>query len=141
MGHGSRRAYSRAPVSEVGYANRHRHGARPSSSLDRRVGVHTSPYDGADPPALIALRRWLDTWAGVGHIVTGMACHGYDLALTSDEQGWGAPFLHRDHLIRPWVGQVLRWWTTRGRPSRKAAWQALSAPPLRDLALTEESTR
>jgi len=36
-----------------------------------------------------------------------MARHGYDLALTSDPQGWRAAFLHRDHVTQPWVGQVL----------------------------------
>jgi len=32
--------------------------------------------------ALQALRSWLDSWAGVGHIAVGMHRHGYDLQLT-----------------------------------------------------------
>jgi hypothetical protein len=45
------------------------------------------------PPALNALHRWLDSWAGIGAIISGMASHGYDLALTSDEQRRRATFL------------------------------------------------
>jgi len=42
-----------------------------------------------------------------------MRRHGYGFWLTSDENGWRATFLHRNHLMRPWVGQVLTWWPTR----------------------------
>ena len=39
----------------------------------------------------------------IGLIVVGMARHGYDLALTSDEHGWRATFLHHDQNPS-WVG-------------------------------------
>ncbi len=68
-----------------------------------------------------------------------MARHGYDLALTSDEQGWRATFLHRDHIYQPWVGQVLRWWSTPWQAVQEAAWQALNGPSARDLSAIEES--
>ena len=43
--------------------------------------------------ALWALRFWLDSWAGIGAIATGMARQGYDLQLTRyDEKGWRATF-------------------------------------------------
>jgi hypothetical protein len=29
--------------------------------------------------ALHALRSWLDSWSGIGHVVVGMARQGYDL--------------------------------------------------------------
>src|SRR6266545_8317147 len=32
--------------------------------------------------ALDALRSWLDSWSGIGHVVVGMARQGYDLQLT-----------------------------------------------------------
>ena len=45
--------------------------------------------------ALHALRSWLDSWSGVGHVAVGMARQGYDLQLTLDnEKGWRAKFLH-----------------------------------------------
>jgi hypothetical protein len=41
--------------------------------------------------ALWALRTWLDSWSGIGHITVGMAHQGYDLQLARyDERGWGA---------------------------------------------------
>src|SRR5213593_4202130 len=43
--------------------------------------------------ALHALRTWLDTWAGIGHVAVGMHRQGYDLQLTEyDERGWRATF-------------------------------------------------
>jgi hypothetical protein len=43
--------------------------------------------------ALWALRTWLDSWSGIGHVAVGMARQGYDLQLTRyDERGWRATF-------------------------------------------------
>jgi len=43
--------------------------------------------------ALWALRTWLDSWAGIGHVAVGMHRQGYDLQLTQyDERGWRATF-------------------------------------------------
>jgi hypothetical protein len=41
--------------------------------------------------ALHALRSWLDSWSGIGHIAVGMHRQGFDLQLTQyDERGWRA---------------------------------------------------
>ena len=43
--------------------------------------------------ALWALRTWLDSWPGIGHVAVGMHRQGYDLQLTQyDERGWRATF-------------------------------------------------
>src|SRR2546428_6632992 len=43
--------------------------------------------------ALHALRSWLDSWAGIGHVAVGMHRQGFDLQLTQyDEKGWRATF-------------------------------------------------
>jgi hypothetical protein len=43
--------------------------------------------------ALWALRSWLDSWSGIGHVAVGMARQGFDLQLTRhDERGWRATF-------------------------------------------------
>jgi hypothetical protein len=43
--------------------------------------------------ALHALRTWLDSWAGIGHVAVGMHRQGFDLQLTQyDEKGWRATF-------------------------------------------------
>src|SRR5262245_47934891 len=40
--------------------------------------------------ALWALRTWLDSWSGIGHVAVGMHRQGYDLQLTQYERGWRA---------------------------------------------------
>ena len=41
--------------------------------------------------ALWALRTWLNSWSGIGHVVVGMHRQGYDLQLTQyDDRGWRA---------------------------------------------------
>src|SRR5262249_16047827 len=43
--------------------------------------------------ALWALRTWLDSWPGIGHVAAGMHRQGFDLQLTQyDERGWRATF-------------------------------------------------
>jgi len=43
--------------------------------------------------ALWALRTWLDSWSGIGHVAVGMHRQGYDLQLTQyDDRGWRATF-------------------------------------------------
>ncbi len=37
--------------------------------------------------ALWPLRTWLDSWAGIGRVATGMARQGYDLQLTRSKGG------------------------------------------------------
>jgi len=71
-------------------------------------------------PELAMFHAWLDTWGGLGAVVVAMRRHGYDLSLTSDENGCRATFLHRSYLMRPWVGQVLWWWPTPWRAVQEA---------------------
>jgi hypothetical protein len=43
--------------------------------------------------ALHALRSWLDSWPGVGHVAAGMHRQGFDVRLTEyDDRGWRATF-------------------------------------------------
>src|SRR3989442_13491758 len=51
------------------------------------------PKIGVTVVEIETLRRWLDSWRGIGDITVGMARQGYDLQLTRyDEQGWRATF-------------------------------------------------
>jgi hypothetical protein len=53
------------------------------------AGLPRPSYD----RSLWALRTWLDSWSGIGHVAVGMARQGYDLQLTRyDEKGWRATF-------------------------------------------------
>jgi len=40
--------------------------------------------------ALHALRTWLDSWPGIGHVAVGMHRQGYDLQLTTTTSAAGA---------------------------------------------------
>lgn len=58
-----------------------------------------------------------------------IAAMGFDVDLRSYEQGWRATFLHRHHVYRPWVGQVIRFYETPGQAIREGAWAALNTSP------------
>src|SRR4029077_2817819 len=70
-----------------------------SSVLDQRGQLLRAAvgFAGCSMPfydrALHALRSWLDSWSGIGHVAVGMAHQGFDLQLTRyDERGWRATF-------------------------------------------------
>src|SRR2546421_27753 len=91
---------------------------------------------------LVMFHAWLDSWVGLGAIVVGMQRrHGYELWLAKDRDGWRATFLHRTHVLHPWVGQVLHWWPTPWRVVQEAAWRALKMSFAEDYSLTDESPR
>ena len=76
--------------------------------------------------ALWALRSWLDSWSGIGHVTVGMARHGYDLQLTRyDEKGWRATFYTTgmEHSITNATASA--WERTPWRATQRAAWEAL----------------
>jgi hypothetical protein len=74
---------------------------------------------------LPALRSWLDSWNGLGAVVTGMERQGYDVSLMRSADGWRATFIRRDHAVRPWVGQVVSFHATPWRAVQGAARDAL----------------
>jgi hypothetical protein len=43
--------------------------------------------DGSAPPETKPLRQWLDTWQGLGDVVTGMNRQGYRLHLANADAG------------------------------------------------------
>ena len=71
--------------------------------------------------------------------VVGMERHGFELWLAKDRNGWRSTFLHRSHVMQPWVGQVLYWWPTPWRAVQEAAWRALSTPFARDYSVIDDS--
>ena len=87
-------------------------------------------------PEVAPLRRWLDSWSGLGAVVVGMERHGYDLSLTRYPQGWRSTFLARDHTTRPWVGQVLSFRETPWRAVQHAVATGGRTPTTWPAALT-----
>src|SRR5262245_65946230 len=62
------------------------------------AGLPRPPYDRAP----WALRAWLDSWPGIGHVAVGMHRQGFDLQLRQyDERDGGRPFTRREWNTRP----------------------------------------
>jgi hypothetical protein len=76
--------------------------------------------------ALWALRTWLDSWSGIGHIAVGMHRQGFDLQLTQyDERGWRATFYTTGMEHSPTSATGTAWERTPWRAVQVAGWQAL----------------
>jgi len=84
-------------------------GGTAEKGLDQRgqllraaVGFATCSMPSYDR-ALWALRTWLDSWTGIGHVAVGMHRQGYDLQLTQyDERGISTlPLLRSTSVISP----------------------------------------
>jgi len=86
------------------------------------AGCPLPSYDGA----LWALRTWLDSWQGVGHVAVGMHRQGFDLQLTQyDERGWRATFYTTGMEHSPVSATGTAWEATPWRATQRAAWEAL----------------
>jgi hypothetical protein len=76
--------------------------------------------------ALWALRTWLDSWSGVGHVAVGMHRQGFDLQLTQyDDRGWRATFNTTWMEHSPTSATGTAWERTAWRATQRAAWEAL----------------
>jgi hypothetical protein len=78
-------------------------------------------------PEVTALKRWLGSWTGIGHIVVGMERQGYAVNLSQlPGNGWTASFADH-HLIAP-AGFANA--PTPFGAVQQAAWRALNAKPV-----------
>jgi hypothetical protein len=78
--------------------------------------------------ALHALRTWLDSWTGIGHVAVGMHRQGYDLQLTRyDEKGWRATFYTTGMEHSPASATGTGWERRQRRAVEGAARDALRA--------------
>jgi hypothetical protein len=79
------------------------------------------------PPALLALHRWLDSWAGIGAVERGMYRQGYDLSLTRyANDDWRATFYNSGKKHSPTSATGSAWEPMPWRAVQRAAWEALS---------------
>jgi hypothetical protein len=81
----------------------------------------------SNDPALHALRIWLDSWTGIGHVALGMHRQGYDLQLTQyDERGWRATVYTSGMEHSPTSATGTAWERTAvWHATQRAAWEAL----------------
>ena len=87
------------------------------------AAVRLAPEAGAASP-LTHCQQWLDRWAGVGLVATGMARQGFDLELTRfGDEGWRATFSPAGRAHSVISGSA--WEVTPWRAVQRAAWEAL----------------
>ena len=76
--------------------------------------------------ALWGLRKWLDSWTGIGRVAVGMHRQGYDLQLTQyDDRGWRATFYATGMEHSPTSATGTAWERTPWHATQRAAWEAL----------------
>jgi hypothetical protein len=89
-----------APPSIAGQRHLYRDGLPPriGTSTPPRVNAHRALLTAAlgflqvndQPPEVMLLRRWLDSWAGLGDVIIGLTRQGLDLELRQFPHGWRA---------------------------------------------------
>ena len=85
------------------------------------AGLPRPSYD----RSLWALRTWLDSWSGIGHVAIGMHRQGYDLQLTQyDDRGWRATFYTTRMEHSPTSATGTGWERTPWRATQRGAWEA-----------------
>ena len=75
------------------------------------------------PPVVLTLARWMNSWAGLGAVVTGMSAQGFNLELKEFPRGWRANFSPAGIAHSVVFGSAYEPapWTA----VHKAAWEAL----------------
>jgi len=84
------------------------------------------PEAGGSATKIGTLRRWLDTWPGIGAIVAGMAHQGYDVQLTGyDGRGWRTAFYPTGIEQSATSATRSAWEPAPWHATQRAAWQVL----------------
>lgn len=79
----------------------------------------------ADAPELRFVHQWLDSWSGIGLIVTGMSRQGFTVSLGEHGGGrWIATFFHRRGGQEPIAAAGTAQEATPWRAVQRAAWAA-----------------
>jgi hypothetical protein len=88
------------------------------------AGLPRIPADIA--PVFQGLDRWLDSWRGIGDLVTGTNRQGYELALPQYPDGWRCTFFVTggEHSLTPATGSA--WEKTPWLAVQRAAARALA---------------
>jgi hypothetical protein len=98
------------------------------SGLSRHCSLLTTALVGALLPKEVpegqTIRAWLDSWAGVGHVVDAMHAEGYNVRLLRSPFVWRAEFC-RDESTRfrggsGWRPTLRRGVLSSGRPWRRS---------------------
>ena len=75
---------------------------------------------------MTALARWMDSWTGLGRVVSAMTAQGYNAELREYPLGWRANFYWTGNAHSIVLGSA--WEPTPWRAVERAAWEALNRP-------------
>jgi hypothetical protein len=101
--------------------------ARRAALMFATLGFAGLPRIPADiAPVFQGLDRWLDSWRGIGDLVTGTNRQGYELALPQYPDGWRCTFFVTggEHSLTPATGSA--WEKTPWLAVQRAAARALA---------------
>ena len=95
------------------------------NDLTRRRSLMLTALVAAQMPATFPearlLRSWLDTWHGLGDVVTGMKRQGFDVRLSESVFGWRTSAARRGYLETSGL-------CMSARTDRWLSWPRTSAP-------------
>jgi hypothetical protein len=74
------------------------------------------------PPEVTLLRRWLDSWAGLGDVIAGLTRQGLDLELRQFPHGWRANLYPTGTAHS--IVLASAWEPTPWRTVQQAGWKA-----------------
>jgi hypothetical protein len=80
------------------------------------------------PPEVAPLRRWLDSWRGVGDVVVGLNAQSLDIEMRQFPRGWRVNLYPTGTAHSIVVASA--WEPTPWRAVQRAGWAALSGPGL-----------
>jgi hypothetical protein len=77
-------------------------------------------------PEVTLLRRWLDSWVGMGDVIIGLTRQGLDVELRHFPSGWRANLYPTGTAHSIVVASA--WKPTPWRAVQRAGWAALTGP-------------
>jgi hypothetical protein len=91
------------------------------------MGHRSSPTSGLPAPELALVHQWLDSWAGIGLVVVGMAHQGFRIDLGDHGSGrWIAVFYRGGGGHQPIAPAGTTQEATPWRAVQRAAWAAIN---------------
>src|SRR5262245_33269932 len=79
-----------------------------------------------DPPEVVPLHQYMDSWRGVGDIIAGLHAQSFDIEMQQFPQGWRVNLYPTGTAHSIVVASA--WEPTPWRAVQRAAWAALSRP-------------
>jgi hypothetical protein len=91
--------------------------------LTAALGFTRVRWNEPKPPVVVALTGWMDSWRGLGAVVTGMTAQSFNVELRQFPTGWRANFYPAG--IAHSIVNATAWKPTPWLAVQRAAWRRL----------------